>query len=332
MKTPIHSIIAEIDYLRKLKLDFERNTSSLKDTTENMSAFFFKESESLYDHLDSTTKFLLMSINRAQDFVKSSSGIGLKTSLENVNIIECLTSVKRMMDSQGNGRSIKIIQPHDTFFPNIFTDRQFLMDNILCLVSNACKYSDVGSTVEVKISLVDEYALESVKISVTDSGIGISQEMKSRLFQPFKQAQRRAGGTGLGLYSLRMRMEALGGTYAVLDRDDGQQGSIFWFSFPYIPDTSPVNDGILCTREPESRKSTVSKLRILLCDDSASIVKVTSRFLEQNGHKVVSVENGSQVITVLNSPNSHFDLLITDLQMPVINLYIPNLLLKLVYH
>ena len=53
---------------------------------------------------------------------------------------------------------------------------------------------------------------------------------------PPQQAQRAAGGMGLGLYSLSKRMEALGGLCGVHDRNDGLQGSVFWFTFPYLPD------------------------------------------------------------------------------------------------
>jgi hypothetical protein len=93
---------------------------------------------------------------------------------------------------------------------------------------------------------------------VSDHGIGLSDEAMSNLFKPFKQAQRLAGGTGLGLYSLAKRIDAIGGFYGafvasrcldctvtdcILDcagidkRTDGEQGSIFWFTVPYRPDS-----------------------------------------------------------------------------------------------
>ena len=75
-----------------------------------------------------------------------------------------------------------------------------------------------------------------IRIEIEDSGIGISEDMMSNLFNPFKQAQRLAGGTGLGLYSLAKRIEALGGDYGVNRRSDGQSGSLFWFTIPYRPD------------------------------------------------------------------------------------------------
>ena len=76
-----------------------------------------------------------------------------------------------------------------------------------------------------------------LKIEVQDTGIGLSEEAMRSLFTPFKQAQRLAGGTGLGLYSLAKRIEALCGHYGVSNRKDNKQGSLFWFAIPYRPDT-----------------------------------------------------------------------------------------------
>mmetsp|Transcript_9008 Transcript_9008/g.15246 ORF Transcript_9008/g.15246 Transcript_9008/m.15246 type:complete len:788 (+) Transcript_9008:149-2512(+) len=72
-------------------------------------------------------------------------------------------------------------------------------------------------------------------IEVEDSGEGIPAERRLALFKPFQQAQRGAGGTGLGLYSLSNRIAALGGVCGVSNRKDGKAGSRFWFAFPYFP-------------------------------------------------------------------------------------------------
>eukprot|EP00969_Alexandrium_andersonii_P052145 2289758-Alexandrium_andersonii.AAC.1 len=64
-----------------------------------------------------------------------------------------------------------------------------------------------------------------VKVEVEDTGIGMSEEAMKNLFSAFKQAQRLAGGTGLGLFSLAKRIEALNGKCGVAARSDGQQGS-----------------------------------------------------------------------------------------------------------
>ena len=176
----------------------------------------------------------------------------------------------------------------------IITDKHWFAENLLCLLSNAVKYSDSGvvtitvehvasvlleddvSTEQLNIkhvlaslkcdsdsqllggatfnSLTNENEKEEdkvkgfknilehttagpmIKISVEDSGIGIPEEDRVELFQPFKQVQRLAGGTGLGLFSLSTRVAALNGSRGMSSRKDGKQGSVFWFSIPYLPD------------------------------------------------------------------------------------------------
>ena len=285
----------------------------------------------------------------------------------------------------------------------------------------ASKYSDRGSIIDVQIQLGTPATAPSgaatspqtVIVTVADNGIGLSEDAQETLFQPFKQAQRSAGGTGLGLYSLAKRIEALGGKCGVRNRSDGQQGSVFWFSFPYRPDTVAAEEAAFTTTivamtttvsatdviassvpstnsssidflatlygshnkvaidgdfEPapaqrdvssgrpghtgdaqgekgdekekwegdEQLSSTVpahptfprqlpstadstaiAPLRILLTDDSASILKVTKRFLLANGHFVETADNGNQSLERLKRERAEFDMHITDLQMPV---------------
>ena len=193
---------------------------------------------------------------------------------------------------------------------------------------------------------------------IEDHGVGVPEELRETLFQPFRQAQRHAGGTGLGLYSLFKRMEALGGDCGVRARSDGQAGSVFWFSFPYRPDTSAslyeiieterlndlLNENILELRSQtptngtftsESNltsssssltgilpaKSKQTGLRILVTDDAPSILKVCKRMLTTNGHTVDTAVNGNESLEKLKIKytNQECDALMTDIQMPVMD-------------
>ena len=80
-----------------------------------------------------------------------------------------------------------------------------------------------------------------IRIEIEDTGIGMSEEAMASLFSAFKQNQRLAGGTGLGLYSLAKRIDAMHGKYGVMKRRDGSQGSLFWFTIPYKPDEFTAN-------------------------------------------------------------------------------------------
>jgi response regulator RpfG family c-di-GMP phosphodiesterase len=82
----------------------------------------------------------------------------------------------------------------------------------------------------------------------------------------------------------------------------------------------PLNQTIDVSQE--SLMKPIPKLRILLTDDSPSILKVTSRFLKMNGHEVTTAENGSEALKLINSDELIFDVLVTDLQMPVSELWL----------
>jgi hypothetical protein len=102
------------------------------------------------------------------------------------------------------------------------------------MVSQKSRISDysVASTNSIFSQIPTHYLL----FEVEDNGIGVPPELMDTLFRPFKQTQRLTGGTGLGLYSLAKRIEAIHGEYGVRGRRDGQKGSLFWFTVPYRPD------------------------------------------------------------------------------------------------
>ncbi len=101
----------------------------------------------------------------------------------------------------------------------------------MSVISNASQITHITSD-----PISDKSFHEELMFEVIDTGIGISKDAMKSLFNPFKQTQRLAGGTGLGLYSLAKRIEALKGKYGVHQRVDGKQGSVFWFSIPYRAD------------------------------------------------------------------------------------------------
>jgi CheY-like chemotaxis protein len=162
------------------------------------------------------------------------------------------------------------------------------------------------------------------------------------LFAPFKQAQRLAGGTGLGLFSLAKRVEALRGDYGVSARPDGVSGSLFWFSIPYRPDEMSANAdhtagaGTTCN-SPEGYASPtaissprtggrVARLheKVLVVDDAPSILKMTTMLLTKKGHLVEQAVNGAVALekvtaTLDLSSAPRYDVVLMDLQMPVMD-------------
>ena len=144
------------------------------------------------------------------------------------------------------------------------------------------------------------------------------------------------GGTGIGLFSLSKRIEALKGSYGVGERTDEHPGTVFWFAFPYRPDhtlnnfieasTNGCADEL--TRSPslgnlrcvETSFFSATALRILVVDDSVSILAIINRFLTMNGHFVTTCENGVMGLEVLKSSYDEqlFDLVLTDIKVPLL--------------
>jgi hypothetical protein len=225
---------------------------------------------------------MAMAINRSQDYMKASNNIALAPALETFELQSALMMPLTCMRHLKQDRLIVVHPLASHICSNLISDKHWISENVLCLLSNAVKYSNDG-TVDLRITVVNnstkwcnsrQSSMEQmVHVSVEDTGIGISEEKRNELFQPFKQAQRHAGGTGLGLFSLSKRIEALGGAVGVEPRSDDKQGSIFWFTFPYRPCLDTIAGCSFSTPEIDGDSTPYSR-RILLVDDSPSVLKV----------------------------------------------------------
>lgn len=312
---------------------------------------------------------MLMSINRCLDYTKASKGMKLKPKYETINLREVLQFPIECMSNIQERIGIQVEKLSEEICSHIITDKQWLQENILCLLSNAVKYSTEG-TVKITVALtssptelrahemktltkqstsnlkrviptISSYDSECERFSsllfeVEDTGIGLSEEAAKNLFNPFKQAQRLAGGTGLGLYSLAKRMEALKGGYGVRKRKDRKQGSLFWFSIPYKPDytLSSITHGHVALEQPlyvKNDRSLSSNcnpgpyegLDILLVDDAPSILKMSSMMLMRQNHHISVAENGEIALRRIEEKwkqsGKGFDVVLMDLQMPVMD-------------
>jgi CheY-like chemotaxis protein len=194
---------------------------------------------------------MLMTINRCLDYTKASTGLPLVSKLETVDLCKAIFApLSCMQHLQGNVQ-LRLGPLADSICAQVITDKQWLEENLLCLLSNAVKYSS-GGCVNVTISLdhspsqkcrhvsdnqnwEDPCLHHYLRFEVEDAGIGMDDDTMATMFDPVEQRQRLVGGAGLGLYCLGKRLEALSGDYGVMHRRDGLQGSLFWMSIPYRP-------------------------------------------------------------------------------------------------
>jgi CheY-like chemotaxis protein/HPt (histidine-containing phosphotransfer) domain-containing protein len=147
---------------------------------------------------------------------------------------------------------------------------------------------------------------------VTDTGIGISEEARQRLFNPFTQVDgsiaRRFGGTGLGLAICKKIVEALGGRIGV--ESVVGVGSKFWFEIPAARTERPAAP----TQEVSRSDAALPRLKVLVVEDNEVNRKVAGRFLERLGQHAVLAEDGEAGVQAASRET--FDVILMDMQMP----------------
>jgi two-component system, sensor histidine kinase len=196
---------------------------------------------------------------------------------------------------------------------------------LLNLVGNAIKFTENGS-VQVVAKL--DHERQELSVDIIDTGIGIPQEMQGAIFSPFTQADssvtRRFGGTGLGLSISRHIASGLGGRISV--RSEPGKGSTFTATVATgslenvrllacpASDSLPVHG--FTTASPNQR---LEGVRILIADDGETNRKLIRLVLSRAGADIVTVDNGMEAVSA--AAKNEFDLVLMDMQMPVMDGY-----------
>lgn len=149
-----------------------------------------------------------------------------------------------------------------------------------------------------------------VRLTVADTGTGISPDLLPRIFEPFFTTKEVGKGTGLGLATVFAIVEQHGGTLEV--RSTPACGTVFTLYFPALPARAARNLAAEVTR-PAVRGGRES---ILLVEDEADVRIATRSMLERLGYSVLEAANAAEAQQIADRPDTHIDLLLTDLIMP----------------
>ncbi len=180
-------------------------------------------------------------------------------------------------------------------------------------LGNALKFTDQG-LIEVGVRALDG---QRVRLQVQDTGLGIPAALVPRLFMPFSQADasttRQYGGTGLGLSICRELATLMGGEVGVTSSPG--EGSLFWAELPFVPAVA----GLEGTSQPAPTADTLRDARILLVEDNPINTLVAEATLQQWGADVTLAVNGAEAVELVMRAGGGFDVVLMDLQMPVMN-------------
>lgn len=256
---------------------------------------------------------LLAILNDILDISKIEAG---KLRFENIafNLTQVIKDIVVLYSLKSEQHGVALVQSIDESLPEVVLgDPTRLRQIIVNLVSNALKFTQQG---EVKVSVdVLSKNTENVelKISVSDTGIGISEQAQETLFNAFTQADgsttRKYGGTGLGLAIVGQLVEMMQGELGV-DSVEGE-GSTFWvvLKFQCVDQESLVKEKVVPVSMPLS-----SSVKILLVEDNPINQMVAQKMLEKVGVKSTLANNGVEALKIL--AEQVFDLVLMDCQMP----------------
>ncbi len=227
-------------------------------------------------------------------------------------------SVTALFSVRADRKNIRLTCSVDPDLPPVLLGDALLLRQVLFnLISNGVKFTEKGEvTLELILTERDDEMVHMTAL-VKDTGIGISDEAKERLFQPFTQSNgtitRRFGGTGLGLVISRKFVELMGGTIDFDSRPG--EGTTFFFTLSFAEGTEGEN----AADRQEKKIELPKELSILLAEDNSINRMVIQNFLKQDGWTVVSAENGAEAIE--KAKEGKFDICILDIEMPDVDGY-----------
>ncbi|MEP6619993.1 MAG: ATP-binding protein [bacterium] len=277
------------------------------------------EQEETLGKITMASKSLLGVINDVLDLSKIEAG-ELVLEYVRFDVHGLLTELSQMVavnaESKGIGYTV-VVSPGVPLF--IAGDPTRLNQVLTNLVSNAIKFTGVGG-VEMTVNpvMTNDDAL-SLQFCVRDSGIGISPEAQARLFVPFAQADasttRQFGGTGLGLSIVKRLTDLMRGTVAMSSTPGS--GSEFVVTIPVgrVNQDIAANDSLADVPASEG----IAGIRVLVVDDSEVNCEVAQRILELEGVVVTIRHDGRQAIDLLRATPDAFDVVLMDVQMPVLD-------------
>jgi two-component system sensor histidine kinase/response regulator len=280
-----------------------------------------REQRSHLEMIQASADHLLAVINDVLDLSRIEAG-KLELAQGNFNLPALLSQVLNLVHERAQAKNLQLLVDTAGLPIWVYGDATRLSQALLNYLSNAIKFTALGS-ITLRGQLLeqtgDSYRL---RFSVIDNGIGIAPQVLERIFNPFEQADssttREYGGSGLGLAITRQLAELMGGC-AGCSSVPGQ-GSTFWLDVVLTAGQAPVEEALPLTPAVPDEiwlRQYAQGAPVLICEDNPINQEVARSLLEDVGLQAVSVDNGEAGVREVQ--RGDFALVLMDVQMPILD-------------
>ena len=275
-----------------------------------------KVSEDL-DKITQSSQYLLGLINDILDMSRIESG---KLTLEQTdfNLNDMVDNITTLIKPQAEAKAIAFETDVSLSCPHVTGDPLHLNQVLINLLGNAIKFTPADGKVTLTIRQEED---GRTLFSVRDTGIGVSPENQSRIFESFEQAEgsttRKYGGTGLGLAISSRLVQMMGGSIGLAS--EVGKGSDFYFTI-LLPVNTLQAQSSEQTQPEKGQSVSAAGLHILLVEDNELNIEIAQTILEMQEATVDLAHNGKEAVDIfLASEPDRYDLILMDIQMPVMD-------------
>ena len=307
IRTPMNAILGYAQLMEN-----ELNGKDMPETLEHL------------EKLQQSGNLLLSIINNVLDMARIESG-RMELDENYCRIEDVWKFLFAVFDEKARKKNIALHYTMNVEHEHVLTDVTKIKEILVNILSNAIKYTPAAGSVMVDVDELpcDESGYMIVRTRVSDTGIGMSKEYLTEIFEAFTREQNttksKIAGSGLGMTIVKKYVDLLGGTINV--ESELGKGSTFTVTLKHrIADESYYVKKHM--EEPGARSEILEGRNILLAEDNDLNAEIAEAILERAGLKIDRVEDGIQCVNRIEKmPAGTYDMILMDIQMPKMNGY-----------
>ena len=247
------------------------------------------------------------------------------------NVHECFENCIIMFQQQAESKNQRLSLTEQMIYPYVYMDEPHLSEICLNIISNAIKYTNTGGIIScnVRQESCEKEDWCNMIITITDNGIGMSEEFQKRIFETFERERNttlsRIDGSGIGMGITKKLVELMDGTIEVKSKQG--EGSTFTVTIPCRK--ASEEDALVRKNSNLSNQNCLNGVRILLVEDNEINTEIARELLTDEGCIVETANDGVACIDMIEKADAdYYKMILMDIQMPVMNGYDATLAIR----